>query len=352
MSFPQRQHKSQELPFFIPDLCQAQAVFFLVLVAELLAAVLVIVDVGLRKFDWLEFALQSLYVQWVVLLSAAILCRLRNWLASQPTRTAATISYLIILIVIVVSSLLAQLLMASAFFGASDVTIDYWRVADHVLISAVFAGITLRYFFLTHQLQIRQQAALSLQLDALQARIRPHFLFNSMNSIASLISIDPLAAEKSIEDLSDLFRASISQNDSETTLSNELDICRGYVRIEKWRLGHRLQLNWQIDERTLALSIPSLTLQPLIENAIYHGIESRAEGGIVDVIASFDGEYLQIEVRNPLPDEKIEKDGNHIALVNIRERLRALYGDDAKVVAENKDGYFVSLLRYKPNKLP
>jgi two-component system sensor histidine kinase AlgZ len=344
-------NSSARQTFFIPDLCQVQAVLFLILTAELLALVLVLVDTGLQVFNWQDFALRSLFIQWVFLASAAVLCRLRKWLASFPLPRAAALSYLLILAVIVVSSLFAQFLVSGAFAGQTDIKVDYWRLADHVVISAVFAGIILRYFYLTHQLQARQQAALASQLDALQARIRPHFLFNTMNSIASLIAINPAAAEKAIEDLSALFRASLATNDAETTLANELDICRGYLRIEQWRLGDRLRINWQLDDKTLSSLIPGLTIQPLVENAIYHGIQPRSEGGEVTITSIFDEEYLLIEVKNPLPQNAPPRNGNLLALDNIRHRLQTLYGDDAQLITERSAEQYIATLRYRPNRL-
>jgi two-component system sensor histidine kinase AlgZ len=342
------QTKNRDDGFFIPDLCQVQAVLFLVLTAELLALVLVLVDTGLQVFNWEDFALRSLFIQWAVLVSAALLCRARLWLARLPISTAAAISYAIILAVVGLSSWLAQLVLAGFFLGQAEASIDFWRIADHVVISAVFAGITLRYFYLTYQLQARQQAALASQLEALQARIRPHFLFNTMNSIASLIAVDPVAAEKAVEDLSALFRASLADNTLETTLENEFELCRGYLRIEQWRLGSRLQINWQVDNQTLPLAVPSLSVQPLIENAIYHGIQPRQDGGVISIGANRDGDYVVIEVKNPLPEVAAPRTGNHLALNNIRHRLQALYGDDAELITERENNTYRAMLRYRP----
>jgi two-component system sensor histidine kinase AlgZ len=341
---------TQRNDFFIPDLCQVQAVLFLVLTAELLALVLVLVDTGLHTFDWQDFALRSLFIQWVVLLSAALLCQLRNYLAVLPLARAAALSYLLILAVVGSSSIGAQLLHSGSFLADGTLHIDGWRIADHVVISAVFAGITLRYFYLSYQLQARQQAALASQLEALQARIRPHFLFNTMNSIASLIAIDPLAAEKAIEDLSALFRASLADADAETTLAKELETCHGYLRIEQWRLGNRLRVHWQIDEQALNQPIPALSLQPLLENAIYHGIQPRADGGDITINITLNDGFIQLDVKNPLPDVAAPRTGNHLALNNIRHRLQALYGDDAQLIIERDHSHYTATLRYRPQR--
>src|SRR5690606_15741716 len=128
--------------------------------------------------------------------------------------------------------------------------------------------------YLTQQLRLRQKAELEARIQALQSRIRPHFLFNSMNSIASLIGIDPQAAEAAVEDLSGLFRASLGQSSAEVSLDDEFELCRRYLRMEQLRLGERLRVRWDVDAVPTTLPIPALSLQPLLENAIYHGIQA------------------------------------------------------------------------------
>ncbi len=334
--------------FFIPDLCHVQAVFLLVLIGELLAIVLSVSHQGLRNVGWIDFATVSLFVQWTVLLSAAGLCVLRPHLSHWPRTQAAALSYVWVLLVTAAVSVGAQWLLGS--FRQNEPTFDTWALLGNLIISAVLAGIALRYFYLAQELRQRQRAELEARIQALQSRIRPHFLFNSMNSIASLIGSDAKAAETAVEDLATLFRATLSQISTQVALDEELDVCRRYLRIEQLRLGARLQLDWQLDALPGTLPIPSLSLQPLLENAIYHGIQALPQGGCIHVHGDYrDGEVV-IEVRNPVPAESAlvtEQKGNRMALDNIARRLQALYGEGAGVVSEQREGEYVARLHYR-----
>ncbi|KKL59549.1 hypothetical protein LCGC14_2214210, partial [marine sediment metagenome] len=325
--------------FFIPDLCNVQAVLFLVLVAELLAIVLELAESGLRAFNWQSFALASLFIQWVFLLSAALLCQLRSGLSDWPLPRAASLCYLVILAVVASASALGQWLLSGVFSGSGQWRLDGWKLASDVLMCAVLAGIVLRYFYLTQQLRLNQRAELQARIQALQSRIRPHFLFNSMNIIASLIAVDQEAAETAVEDLAGLFRASLAEVATQVTFAEELELCRRYTRIEKLRLGERLQMDWQVDQVPQSLNIPSLTLQPLLENAIYHGIQQMPKGGTVTVIAHYQQGIFTLTVINPVVDPVVDKpgtnvDGNRLAQDNIHRRLQALYGPKAGLTTE------------------
>ncbi|WP_019528434.1 sensor histidine kinase [Dasania marina] len=337
--------KEQPQGFFLPDLCQVKAVLFLVLVAELLAIVLALDNSGVRYFDWQGFALKSLFCQWVFLASAACLCQLRPCLSRLPLAWGAACSYLLIVGLAALLALLGQWLMAGGVLGGAWLP-DGDQLLKTTLIAAVLAGIALRYFYLAQQLQQRQQAELQARIQALQSRIRPHFLFNSMNIIASLIAVKPQAAERAVEDLSALFRASLSDSTAATTLGDEIELCRSYARIEKNRLAERLQLQWQLDEVPMSLAMPSLVLQPLLENAIYHGIQNLAAGGTVTVAASYAQGQLTVTISNPFNTERAHTHGNKIALPNIEHRLKALFGEQASLLSEQVDGRYTVRLSY------
>ena len=145
----------------------------------------------------------------------------------------------------------------------------------------------LRYNYIQRSLHTREESELHARIQALQSRIRPHFLFNSMNIIASLIPVDPDVAETVVEDLSELFRASLQEEGSEVSIEEELALCRRYTRIEYLRLGERLNIEWQIEDAVESVKIPLLTLQPLLENAIYHGIQPMPEGGTITVSLAY-----------------------------------------------------------------
>lgn len=304
---------------FLPDLCTVQAVFHLILVGELLAIALTVVHGGVVDFNWNRLGVLSMLIQWIVLTSAACLCPLRPWFRRQHPMVAGVISYLLVLGITVLYT------VVGAFIQDLDGPFPWDQLLTNLMLAAVFAGIVLRYFYLQQQLRNQQQAELTARIQALQARIRPHFLFNSMNSIASLIAIDQDAAEKMVVDLSELFRASLSEPGL-IPLENELELCRRFVAIEQIRIGDRLQVEWDLDHMPEA-KVPSLLLQPLIENAIYHGIQPLLEGGTVTIAVKRVGSHCRIQVRNPIGDtQQASNKGNGMALENIRHRLEAHYG--------------------------
>jgi len=173
------------------------------------------------------------------------------------------------------------------------------------------------------------------RIRALQARIRPHFLFNSMNTIAALTRSDPTRAEEAVEDLADLFRVTLSEARTQISLREELEVARIYQRIEQLRLGDRLRVRWQVGDLPPRAIVPSLLLQPLLENAIYHGIEPLPEGGTVEVSGRVgeDGR-VEIEVVNPCADDvaaAVHRQGNRMALDNVRQRLALAFPGQATV---------------------
>jgi len=199
----------------------------------------------------------------------------------------------------------------------------------NLLIALVVTAAALRYFYVARQWQQNVEAAAESRIRALEARIRPHFLFNSMNTIAALTRSDPKAAERAIEDLADLFRASLGKPGEPVSLEQELDVARVYERMEQQRLGDRLKVDWQIDNLPLDMRVPGLTIQPLLENAIYHGIEPLDRGGVVTVLGAMTDGMLTISVTNPVaPAGQYRKhEGHQLALNNIRQRMELAYGD-------------------------
>ena len=308
--------------FFIPDLCAPRSVFVMVLVTELLVIVYVLANSVLPRFDWDLLATCSLFVQWVVLLSAALLCQLRRPFSRLSLPLAASGSLLVVLGVTAGSSAVSLELYPQLTRGTAGV----WWLLRNLLVALVLAGIVLRYFYLQQQLQLQEKLELQARLDALRAKIRPHFLFNTLNSIASLIMSRPEAAEQAVEDLSELFRAGLQESQRATTVADELYLCELYLGIEKLRLGDRLQVAWQVDAAARDQPMPSLLLQPLVENAVYHGISRLAGGGTISVAVHLAGGEVQVSVENPVPAQAAHTAGHHMALANIEQRLHALYG--------------------------
>ena len=330
----------------VPNLCDARAVLVVVVVAQLMAIVLTLTATYYERFSFERLGTTSLFMQWIALTSAALLCALRISLNRLPTAWAAAgVVALVVFNTLACSTVAALLpLWVDPLQGRGPWHTD---IAVNVTIAAIIASVVMRYFYVQEQLRRKEQAALEARIQALQSRIRPHFLFNSMNIIASLITVDPEAAEQAVEDLSRLFRASLSEGPARVPLDQELDLCRRYARIEGLRMGNRLRVHWDLRVTPGRWSIPLLTLQPLLENAIYHGIQPRAEGGDVWVRIVEDGDMLELSVVNPLPEMPAARErGNRMALENIRHRLAALHGDRARVDAVSNNNEYRVTLRY------
>jgi two-component system, LytTR family, sensor histidine kinase AlgZ len=175
------------------------------------------------------------------------------------------------------------------------------------------------------------------RLQALQARIRPHFLFNSINAVLSLIRAEPRRAEAALEDMADLFRVLMADNRDLAPLANEVELCRQYLALEQLRLGSRLQIDWHVDNMPGDALMPPLVLQPLLENAVYHGIEPSIEPGVVSVNIYHVRDQVHMVLRNPYRKDSSHHAGNKMALGNIRERLALHFDAEASLQARVGD---------------
>ena len=311
--------------FFLPYLCSGNVLLLVVLIAELTAFVLTIAkhlpDEGVPL--WLDLARMSLFLQWIALASSGVLCAARRHLAHLPLLRASLLCYGLLLAITGLMSELAYRLSLYTGIGQELMPASHGGfVLRNLLICAIVSALVLRYFYVLHQWRRNVQREARTRFEMLQARIRPHFLFNSMNTIAALIRGRPELAERAVEDLSDLFRASLADASASVPLAEELAVARQYASIEALRLGPRLKFEWQVDGVPQDARLPRLTLQPLIENAIYHGIEPLGEGGTVSIQARQTDGLIEIEIRNPLPsDDTPARRGSRMALDNVRERL-------------------------------
>jgi two-component system sensor histidine kinase AlgZ len=340
---PKQRIDAKEL---IPDLCQVRAVLWLILFSQALVIVLILLSSGAQHFSWEQFGLLSFYVQWVVLVCAACLCRLRLYIPALSLNQLTTLSFVLIQCVNLLISVIT-------LYGMNELLFENYSwdwLLRNQLISAILGVLLLHYFYIQMQGRLHARSELQSRMQALQSRIRPHFLFNSMNIIASLIHVNPDKAEQAVEDLSELFRASLKMAGTETTLEQEIDLCKKYINIEQLRLGKRLNVRWQV-EAPEQISIPLLTLQPLIENAIYHGIAPSEKGGVVFINIQMQQSRLHIKVSNPvcMTIHQRHESGNQMALENILHRLQALYGHDASSTTEQDEETFTIHLQYEPS---
>jgi two-component system sensor histidine kinase AlgZ len=337
--------------FFLPDFCEARAVLAIVLIAALLAIVLALARQTVHGAFWIDLARTSAYLLWTSLACAAVLCKARPWLAGKPLRTAVLGALgLMVGTVAVVSEVVYWAGFAWAARTGSPSSLfpaQHWSfLLPNLLIAAIVGALTLRYFYVASEWRRSVELEARSRIRALQARIRPHFLFNSLNTVASLTRSDPVRAEEAIEDLADLFRVTLSDARAQITLREELEVARIYQRIEQLRLGERLQVRWKVSDLPADAIVPSLLLQPLLENAIGHGIEPLPEGGTVLAEGTSDGERITIRISNPVSaTAKAVRSGNRMALDNIRQRLELAFPGRASVtVDDGGEHYQVTLL--------
>ncbi len=329
----------------LPDFCGLPAVFAVVVGAELLAIALALGS-GLHWQDsWHRLSLLSLYLQWIGLSSALLLCLLRAHLARLPARRAATLAWGLWLLVAAVVSL-----GAGALAERLDVGLDpdgrLGLLLKTLAIAAIAGALALRYVYLQHLRRRQVEAESQARVQALQARIRPHFLFNSMNTIAELTRSDPALAEELIQDLADLFRVSLGEGGS-TSLERELQLARRYLHLEQQRLGERLRVEWDLQDLPQEARLPPLVLQPLLENAVYHGVEPALEPGPIRIGGRYRRQQVNFSIRNQVPAAAggEQRPGNRMALDNIRQRLEAYFHGQASLVASwVEDDYQIRLV--------
>ena len=212
--------------------------------------------------------------------------------------------------------------------------------------TVLIVALALRHFYVSDRWVAQIEANARAEADALQARIRPHFLFNSMNLIASLLRRDPVLAERAVLDLSDLFRAALGAGEGDSTLAAECELAAQYLSIEQLRLGERLRVEWDRREPLpWELPLPRLFLQPLVENAVLHGVSRLPEGGAVSIALWTAGQTLCLRVSNPAPPPQQDPgDSPHRgaghAQRNIAHRLAWRFGPQARVTTGWADGYY------------
>jgi two-component system sensor histidine kinase AlgZ len=274
----------------------------------------------------------SAVVQPILMLSVLLLAAVNDWLHRLRYRYA--IAALIALELAITTAV--YFLGLSVFKGMGAIW-HYWIFT--VLVTSVLIG----YFDLRGR--ALSPALTEARLQALQARIRPHFLFNSINAVLSLIRQDPRRAEQVLEDLADMFRVLMADNRQLTLIAREIDLAKQYLSIEQLRLGERLQVEWDTADLPQDALIPPLVLQPLLENAVYHGIEPRTEPGTITIRIYRDRDQIRVLLRNPYREEGIHHPGNRMALANIRERLALHFDAEASIkTTATVDAYQVQIV--------
>lgn len=321
-------------------LWQAGAIVWVLLAGEGLAAML---TVAAETSDgrWIRFGVTSLVVQWVSLLTLGMLYvmreRLRRW---RPL----AIAWLALALLVVNSTGVVALGWHLMRGATLDLASDRGDLLVRTMLIALIVGLLALAAFQNHwrarQLAVRAKQA---ELAALQARVRPHFLFNTLNTGAALVHHRPDDAEQLLLDLADLFRAALS-GPRVIPLQEEIALVRRYVEIEALRFGDRLRVHWALPDPIPAVDVPSLSLQPLVENAIRHGIERIPGGGEVSITVERTGDTVRVVVDNPLPSDADAqaRAGHNVGLPATAARIEAHTGGLGKVEASARDGRFIA----------
>jgi len=321
----------------LDTLWQARTLVWVLLAGESLAAILAITP-G-REGDRLTyFGVASLAIQWIVLTALGLLYLLRRPLSRTSPPFIAQVGLGALLastwIVLLAGWLALRNLMPVPDGGWLTLSL---RITAIALIMGLLGLGAFQAQWRARQLAVAAEHA---KLQALQARIQPHFLFNTLNTGISLLHAKPDLAEQLLLDLSDLFRAALSQRAS-LSLEEDLSLARRYLEIEQLRLGERLQLHWDVPDLLPALQVPTLSIQPLAENAIRHGIEPATAGGEVSIRVGLIDGHLQVTVANTMPPASAQASpGHQVGLSSVRARIHAATQGRGRVDTRIADGRY------------
>lgn len=307
---------------------------------ELSVVVVALAPVG-TAWSLEAFLTASGYALWLALSASVLLCVSRRPLSALPVHIGAIAAVSLATFAAGIAGGVIHALFASV--GMQGDLPGFWRfVGGSSAIVALLTSLALRYFYVIDRWQAQVGAHARAEADALQARIRPHFLFNSMNMIAGLLRRDAVVAERAVLDLSDLFRAALGAGEGDSTLAEEVHLGERYLAIEELRLGERLKVDWRKqDGLPWTLAMPRLVLQPLLENAVLHGVSRLPEGGTIRIDLAMEGDMLRIVVRNPSlrPDGESIHGAGH-AQKSIGHRLGYAFGPGARMASGWVDGYY------------
>ncbi|MDO5610330.1 MAG: histidine kinase [Pseudomonadota bacterium] len=327
----------------LETLWRGAAIIRVILAAEGLALVLALAP-GIEGNRWIQFGLLSLQLQWIALLTLGTLYALRRHLARLSTFQLAWVSTFSMAVITLLLGLLLWLILPEVRAQpAHGVMMQWLRMAGLLSVVGIFAAIVVQNHWQAQQLALQAKQS---QLDALRARVNPHFLFNTLNTAAALIHERPDEAERVLLDLADLFRAALSRTDQHT-LAEEIELTRRYLEIEQLRLGDRLRVVWALPEpMPVNARLPALALQTLAENAVRHGVEQRPAGGEIRIALDHEPRGFRLRVSNPLPPElRDSATGHKIGIEATQARLDDLAEGRARLLTYiEKDNYVVEIV--------
>jgi two-component system sensor histidine kinase AlgZ len=317
----------------LPNFCNLGVMLRSLLIVNLFVVAAALARASSLEAAWLEFLLLAAFCEPVLIVSLVALCAARRPLHRMRYVTS----------LVAIGGVEVALAWAAARMGADLMpgrNLPFLHVA---LLTLLVTGAVLFYFDLRSR--ALAPAVAEARIQALQARIRPHFLYNSINAVISLIRADPRGAERALEDMADLFRVLMADNRTLTPITQEIELVRQYLAIETIRLGERLRVAWKTEGVPPDALVPPMVLQPLVENAVYHGIEPSPAGGEISIDIGRAGGQLHMTLTNPMPAENRHAPGNRMAIANIRERLQLHFDAEASMKSEVRDGIYTVTIR-------
>lgn len=331
-----------EQPAPLDVLWRPQTLISIVLAGEALALILALAP-GFNPERSVYFGLASLMIQWVILLTLGALYLARRPLSRCPLGQLAVFVVGLMVVCGWIVGLAAWALFRDAWPLVHDSAVDFFvRLTGITLTAGLLTMASLQNHWRVTVLAIRTKQA---ELESLQARTHPHFLFNTLNTGAALIHARPDAAEALLLDLADLFRAALT-GPRYIPLAEEVDLTRRYLSIEQLRLGSRLAVNWELPSPLPAVQVPALSLQPLVENAVRHGIERLEGGGAIDILVSLDDDGVAITVRNDVPYDRTPATRGHgVGLASVRQRIEEMTSGHGRLEVDHGADRHVATIR-------
>ncbi|WP_157938116.1 sensor histidine kinase [Acinetobacter junii] len=337
--------------YFFTKIGQWQHLLELIVASNVLAMVLALAEArSWHALEGIRVLQYTFFINWVILSFSAFVDYFQDFFTKLSQKVALTLGFVVLQIIVLLTTCavnIIQFWVARSTGFSEDVL--FHGVSLHLGYGILLGAFCLRYLYMREQWLRQQYSELNARIQAMQARIHPHFLFNSLNSVVSLISIDPDKAENMLISLSRLFRASF-QELKLVSLEEEIDLCKQYLSIEKMRLGDRLTVEWNIQATPIELkraTIPLLTLQPLLENSIFHGVEKVLQASTISVLVEILQNQVTIVITNPYSHDKIKsRTGNGIAIENVEQRLKAYYGPAVKFQVYGGVSLYTTVVSY------
>jgi len=339
--------------YFFTKIGRWQHLIELFIASNILAMILALAEAQSWTALSVERLLQyMLFINWVLLAFVALVELFQKKIQPLNFGQALVVGFILLQMIVLVTTVV---LNGVIYFGqnfqihglSNDVLLD--GVMLHLSYGVLIGTFCFRYLYLREQWARQQNSELHARIQAMQARIHPHFLFNSLNTVISLITIDPDKAEQMLLNLSRLFRASFKELKL-VRLKDEIELCQHYLAIEQIRLGDRLRVEWKYDDEVLfsQIQIPLLTLQPLVENSIFHGVEKFLTKSTISILIEVLQNQVNIVITNPYTQDKINlRQGNGIAVENVKQRLEAYYGRTVIFQTYAGKGIFTTVVQYR-----